>query len=1127
MSNTREFWRAGKGLVRGLAVVSAAFAVMLAAPASFAQEITGAIRGTVSGPDGTPEGGATVTITDTRTGSTRTVTTSESGAFNVRNLTIGGPYTIRVSDDEYKSTQINDVFTSLSGATSFNIVLETGAAIEEIVTVASAVATTDVAIGPSSSFDFQQISAMPTISRQIRDVIRIDPRVNIGRGNDGNGFGISCLGGNNRLNAFTIDGIASADGFGLNASGNSSRNNFPIPFDAVSNASVEFAPMDVQYGRFTGCNVNVVTRSGTNEWQGSAFYLFNDNDTTADELDGVAINENPFENETIGFDIGGPIIKDKLFFYAAYEENDGFNAQPFGPAGAGFVNERTVTLAEANQIRDILANQYGIDAGELVRQRPNTSERIFTRFDWNINEQHRAEFTYTNLEERNLEPDDAFRTSFSNTFELEGTDQEAISLRLYSDWTDRFSTEIRYSTLEVNDIQGPLGGGEAQNENIPRIIVDSLDFQAGPGQFRSANQLDYTLDQLKLTGHYELGGHYLTFGYDLDRLDVFNLFIANATGTLEFADIAALQAGTVSQIEKNGAFSGNPFDAAADFGRDIHSFYLQDTFDLRDNLTVVAGFRADFYDSSDRPAENPIFIQRYGFTNTQAFDGLELFQPRIGLTWEPEGFGDTTVRAGIGRFSGGDPTVHFANSYQNSGALIGDAELFDGTDPVGPCTAADANVLSGGNFTGIPDCIQDGIEASALANRGRVAAVDPDYDLPYVDRYSVGFTHNTDFEIDFFSDWNVQFDYIRSEFGDAPDWIDLTLTENVDASGQPIILPDGRPQFNAIDPLRTGCGAIYIGLSEGYINNSPACDSGGDDQDILLTNGPSGSSDSYSLQLSKTFAFTADTTLDFRLGYAYTDARIGNPANSSTATSSYEENAQAVINQTVIAPAQYANKHNIVIAMNFEHYFFDQAPTQIGLFFRRRSGRPFSYVYDNNTPTTLFGDSDNEERNLFYVPTGPTDPLVDISPLVADGTDDDFFNFLEASGLNRYAGQIAPRNAFEQQWTSDIDIRLQQDIPLPGADHNLKLFFDIENVMNLIDDSNNIQVFTQSGDVGEGVPVLDAALSTDGSQYVYSNFNPTGGNFFATGGLNRNGRDVDIGDSAWRIQLGLRYTFGR
>ena len=638
---------------------------------------------------------------------------------------------------------------------------------------------------------------------------------------------------------------------------------------------------------------------------------------------------------------------------------------------------------------------------------------------------------------------------------------------------------------------------------------------SGPGQFRSANDLLYTLDQFKVAGYYDLGDHRLTFGYEQDSLDVFNLFVVNATGLIEFRSIADLEAGSAFNIDGNGSFTGDINDAAASFARDINTYYLQDEWTVNDRLGVTVGVRFDSYDSNDSPIENPIWEARYGFKNTQAFDGLDISLPRVGFTYDiPDGrWGEMQIRGGFGEFTGGDPTVHFSNAFSNFGGAIGRGRHFNA-----PCTAADLQVLNGGVFTGIPDCIVQQQIAEATQNKGRADAVDPNFELPSQQRWNIGMSLFTQSEIDFLDAWDVQFDVIYSDHRNSIEFLDLTLTQRVDANGAPIFLPDGRPQFVAIDPLLDGCNARFLGGNNGFTAVTTDCFAGRDDQDILLTNGPSGSTTSISVQLGKSFDFGEKSSLDFRFGYAYTDAKIGNPVNSSTATSGFEEVATAVINHNVLGPAQYANEHNFVLGATFRHYFFEDNPTTIGLFFRRRSGRPFSYAYDNNTPTTLFGDSDNEERNLFYVPTGPNDPLVDLSPLAEAGTMQDFFDFLQRTGLNRFAGKISGKNAFEQEWSTDVDVRISQSIPLGDSRHSLQFTFDIENILNLFSDSNNVQTFVTTGDVGEAVPVLDAALSADGTQYIYSNFNPGGSN--SAPSFDPISRDVD--DSVWRVQFGLK-----
>ena len=1100
-----------------LALIAAGLFSVLPLTAA-AQETTSTIRGTVTAPDGSAVAGQSVTITDTRTGNRRTATTSDSGTFNVRGLPVGGPYTIRVESDQYQNALVTDVYTNLSAAASFDIALAAqNAALEEIVVTAALVASADLAVGPGTAFSAEDIEAMPSIARQIRDVIRIDPRVSVARSDNGAGSGINCLGGNSRSNAFTIDGTVANDGFGLNeGTGTSARFAFPIPYDTVASASVEFAPLDVQYSQFTGCAINIVTKPGSNEFHGSVFYLYNDDDLTGSDLGDDTVITDPFEDKNFGFDLSGPIIKDKLFFTVAYEETDEGGVQNTGPIGAGFANEDFLTLAEANQISDILLNQYGRDVGGIVRNLPQTSERTFVRLDWNIDEKHRAELTYTKLEELNLDPDDLGFDgfTFNDNFENEGIDQDTLSLRAFSNWTDNFSTEFRYSKFDVTDIQGPAGGGEAQDANpITRIQVEDgagdVIFTSGPGFFRSANDLQYEIEQLKLAADYVINDHTLTFGFERESRDIFNLFIPNATGTLVFADIAALQAGTASEIDFNGSFTGDPTDAAATFERAINSIYIQDEWQFNDAITFIAGLRYDQYDTSDNPIANPVFEQRYGFSNQQTFDGLDLLQPRLGITWElpTSRWGTTQLNAGFGVFGGGDPTVHFANAYQNFGGAIGSGDEGDA-----PCTPADLQVISGGQFTGLPDCVRTAAAASANANTGAVAAVDPGYDLPSNHRWSIGINHMLESNVTFFNGWEIQADYIYTEHKNAPDWVDLRLTPNG------VILPDGRPQFFEVDPLLPGCTATFAGLRQGFLNagtnGGPCDDTGNPNQDTLLTNGVEGSSSSFTVQFAKEFNITDRTSLNVGIGYAYLDAEVGNPVNSSTAGSSYEEVATAVLNNVQLGPSVWANEHNLVLRANFKHYFFENHPTSIGLFFQRRSGRPFSYTYEDDTVERFFGDSDDEERVLLYVPTGPNDPLFDFSQLSADEVTA-LFQFLDSSGLSAYAGGIAPKNGFNAPWHSDLDIRIQQDVPVPwGENHTFQVFLDIENALNLIfGDDENIRQYADTGDIEEGIRVLQIDDSVT-SQFVVEDWFDEGAN-----------PERDVDDSVYRIQLGVRYQF--
>lgn len=1043
---------------------------------------------------------------------------------------------------------------SVSGVSSLDISLESVSdqAIEEIVVTAAALVTTKLAIGPSSSFGLETLENVPSIAHDIRDTIRIDPRVNIDQGNDDN---ISCLGANNRFNSFTIDGVRSSDGFGLNASGFPARNTMPIPFDAVREVSVEFSPFDVEYGQFTGCSINLVTKSGTNEFHGGVFALLSTSGISGKTINGETVVTEPFKDYNWGADIGGPIIKDKLFFYAAYEETDDGAVQSRGPIGGGFASEGGPTVAEVDEIQGILESVYGHETLGIARTLPETSRRILGRIDWFINDQHRLALTYGRLREAFTEPDDfgfAAPFAFFNNFEISGSQIETYSARLFSDWSDNFSTEIRVSRLDNHDRQSPVGGGEAQDASpVIRIIVDDLTV-SGPGQFRSANALVTQIDQLKFKANYISGNHTYSAGYELDQLDVFNLFVINATGSITFDSIADLTAGNASEIAGAGSFTGDINDAAASFSRSIHTLYIQDKWQATPELMIQLGLRYDFYKSGDNPPESSAFVSRYGFTNSQGFSGLKMLLPRLGITYDaPWNFyGETTFRAGGGIFTGGDPSVWFSNAYTNWGGAVGAGRAGGFFGDIAPCTSANLQVLDGsGNFTGIPACIAAGQQIETAAQAGRVAATDPDFKLPSVIRGSFGFTHMTDFDGaagGFFDDWRVDMDLVHTRGRNAPAWVDLTLT--------PVgFAPDGRLLFNAVDPLLPGCDAVFQGPIAGFSspqeqliddNGVPvvdslgnpvmgsqtrqggSCDAGGDDQDILLTNANrrGDGSTSVSLLLAKDFDYTLfgkPANFDIGIGYSYTTAKGFAPGQGSTATSSFEETSLTNINDPELGPTQWNNTHNITLALNFRHQFVGDLWSKLSIFYNARSGRPFSYTYDNNTATTAFGDSDNEERNLIYVPTGPNDPLVDFSGMSASDVTA-FFEFLDRTGLSKYAGQISPRNGFRDDWFKDLDLRFAQDLPTPWEGHRFQVFFDIENFLNLISDNSNLFRFNDRGDVIEGVPVLDAAI-VDG-QYVYTNFSPGGGKSFADTGFNANDR-ISTGASLWAIQIGIKYQF--
>ena len=1065
-------------------VVSLTAAATIAAPAA-AQETTSGITGSVTDENGASIEGATVVLTDGRTGRTRTTTTTGTGSFNFRNLEVGGPYTVSVNADGYEGEVVEGLAVRLSDTTGLAFQLAQGSTTlgNEIVVSASSVQTAPLALGPGQSFSLEVITEQPTITRDIRDIISIDPRVTLDAGFPDDNGAVSCLGGSERTNSLTVDGIRTDDGFGLGSSGFPSEGQ-PFPLDSLSAVSVEFAPFDVQYGNFSGCNINVVTKSGSNEFSGGGYFFYRDQSLLADELEGQPFNAGDFEVKQWGAFLGGPIIQDKLFFFVNYDRVDATQGIDDGPLGSGAANEaQLVTVDEINQIRQIVQDQYGFDVGTVLTSQPRSTERVFARLDAVIADDHRLALSYGRTRE------DVFggvtanarfnEIGLSSNAYQAGNNIDTYSARLISDWSDNFSTEIRVSRLDNADIQDSLSGTNFQQFEI--VTPSGGTVFVGPDRFRQANDLRTTTDQAKLAGFLTAGDHFFTIGFEYDSFDVFNLFVQDGNGTAEFASIDDLEAGIPSDFVVRLPTSGNIADATAEFKREIFTVYVQDEWQVTTDLLLQAGLRYDFYNGSVQPTEAPLFVQRYGFSNNNGFDSLDVIQPRFGFTYDVgETFaGSTTIRGGVGIFSGGDPTVLFSNSYTNNGTALDDVFLDEIQD------AGITDFLG----AGVPSSVQ----ALTVAGDGEVNAIDPDFEISKTIRANFGIEHQFDFGP------TLILDYIYTKVNDPLFVQDLTLAQIGTA-------PDGRPLYRQVDFADPDC-RVDAASSDCSTRRT---------SDFLLTNGESTNSHVVSVQLRDSWPQEGNFLGlggSFAIGYAYQDVEEIQPLTSSRAVSNFGNFSKIDVNNPEVGRANASRVHNAVARLNLEKDFFENATSQLTFFLRYRTNQPFSFNFDTPGRFNPFGDSQAfEDRVLLYVPAvnDPTVVYADTFDLTA------FNNYLETTGLDEYRGEILRRNAFDNGDYWDLDISFQQDVPGFFGRDKFTFRVDLQNALNLIDSDWN--VLRDSG-FEYNVPIVQATINDDG-QYVFENFvNPTGsdGNPFPQG--------LSTGPSLWGVQLGVRYEF--
>ncbi|MEQ8558337.1 MAG: TonB-dependent receptor [Henriciella sp.] len=979
-------WKLYSGVAAAIMATAA-----IVAPAE-AQVTSSGIRGTVTDEAGAPVANADVVIRDDSTGIVRTTTTTSNGQFTIRNLPVGGTYAVSVMASDFQSQEVPGVMLTLGDTSEVNFSLAEGnRTMETVVVTGSASDYAQVAVGPSATFGLETLQQAPAINRNITDVLRIDPRVYVDESR-GDINSVQCAGKNSRFNSLTVDGVKLNDNFGLNSNGYPTER-IPFSYDAIEQVSVELAPFDVQYGGFSACNINAVTKSGSNEIHGYAFADYTNDGLRGDSLEGDDITTGEYDEYRYGFGISGPIIKDKLFFFAAYEKLEGANLFDRGPLGSGAVNEVNITQAEVDEILRIAREIYQYDPGEIPSSFDNEDEKILIKLDWNINDDHRAAFTYNYNDGFNIAQSDGDNDEleFSNHLYERGAKLEAYVGSLYSDWTPNFSTEVRVGYSELNNRQNSIGGTDFGEITIE---TDDVDVYLGGDDSRQSNVLSYDTFNLALKGFYTVDSHNISFGYEREELDVFNLFVQHTETEIDFdansgatlpgvfdPAIENFELGLADNINYNNAPSGNPEDAAADWGYAINTLYAQDEYDFGTGFVLTAGLRYDWYTTDDKPETNPDFLADYGFSNGQTLDGEGLLQPRVGFTWDINE--DLDLRGGIGVYSGGNPNVWLSNTYSANNVLQFGADGGDfGLEQNGgpsifdiPYVMCEDGVPTGPGYC-IPEDMADAVAAGAGSNF-EINYLDPDFKLPYEVKMSLGATKYVDIP-GLGNDYMLSADALYTITENSAVWIRGDLEQTGTTTG-----PDGRvyPTYSSV--------------------REPA---------FVLTNSPS---DAKSLLLSGSIAKQYDFGLDWSFGYAYSDAEDVHPMTSSVAFSNYVNRAFADPQDVSAARSDYNIEHRFTALMNYEREFFGDNTTRFSLFGQANSGLPYSLTIDEN-PNNITGFT----------------PFLEGEPFLA-------------------AGQV--RNGEEGSWWGKVDLKVEQEFLLPN-DHVASGFVVVDNLTNLLND---------------------------------------------------------------------------
>ncbi len=1098
------------------------FALLLLAPAAFgphhearAQRTTAAITGVVLDETDQPLPGVNVVAIHQPTGTQYGAATNVEGRYTLQGLRIGGPYTLTASFIGYQGRREEGITLRLGEKRVIDFSLQPKTEeLEAVEVVAERNPVIDqTRTGAGISIDEEQIQDLPTIARSLQDFARLVPQAS------GYGGALSFGGRNDRFNNIQIDGATFNDVFGLgDATPGSQAGSQPISLDAIAALNVDIAPYDVRSGNFTGGQVNAVTKSGTNEVFGLARFVGGTEAFTGD-LNGIGTSE--FSQAFYVVNVGGPIIKDKLFFFVNGELKresspldtrvsdagglNTFNLSPEALSALGFES----TEAVLNEISTIADSVYGFNPGGINPiSRRQDDEKLLVKLDWNVSDNHRATLRYNFLNARN----DAGLGRGTQTFGFASEQYvfrnttNSLTAQVNSTFGDNLLNEGRVTYTRIRD-ERDIG-----DSAFPSVEIElgQSTVNLGPGRFNQANRLDQDLIEVTDNLTYLRGNHTLTFGTNNQFFRFSNLFIQDFFGTYSFQgftagdeQVSALEAFRRGQPTEYNFSYATPAAGTARPEAEFTAFqlgaYVQDEWEVTSGLRLTAGLRVDVPFTPEEPTQNPTALDQFGLSTSNVATGNLLWSPRLGFNYRTQTLGDdlnVQVRGGTGLFAGAPPFVWISNQFSNTGADLFrlDTDFSPGSDFYG-----DGSGPAGDRF--VPRTIgQDPTgqprpgEGNALApeETTEINLIDPDFKYPRVWRTNIAV------------DQELPYGFVATLEGIYSKSTNEILYRNLNI-GQ--ANPD-----DPTSPLPTGRSLYGRPFYEGRISD--------DFTNVLyLTNTDQGYDYSLTAQLQRRVA----RGLSGSLSYTYGQARSLNNGTSSRAISNWQFNENFDVNNPRLGDADFVVRHRILGSLTYRvAYLNDRAATTLGFVYDGRAGEPFSWIYDGNAN----GDT-RDDNDLVFVPENETDIVL------TSGNWDLMNAFIEGrSELNEARGTVIRRNTGRAPWQNVLDLRLTQEIATVRG-QRVELTVDFQNFLNWLNDDwgrirrpsfNNafawgISGYVEDDDVGSqlggrvltaddvGKPIVSFAEETARDDLSDELFNVS--NIF----------------SRWRMRLGLRYTF--
>ncbi|HEU4631323.1 MAG TPA: carboxypeptidase regulatory-like domain-containing protein, partial [Gemmatimonadaceae bacterium] len=901
-----------------LSALAAALLLAVAVRPAAAQVTTGGIAGRVVSPAGEPIESAQIQVTNTATGRTVGTLTRENGSYSIIGLEAGSAYEVTARRIGFQAVTQRGVRVALGLQTPLDFTLTPAATQLAAVTVE---ASTEPAIiapdhrGTQTSISDTLIRRLPTLNRNFTDFVALTPQV----GNSGPG--LSGAGTNNRFNNIQIDGATEADLFGLGSTGQpgGQANGKSIGLEAVKEYQVLLAPYDVRLGNFSGALINAVTKSGRNEFFGSA-YAFGRNESFVRSQDYI----DEFRQIQYGFSLGGPIVRDKALFFVNAEIQDRQT-----PAGGPSINNGTsLTSGQIDAFKAQLAERGMNVAGTgAAVTNENPLQNIFARLDFNL------PHSTTLVLRHNFghAEDDVFsrsRSGSSPSFNLSDagylfkSDKNATVAQLRTNLSNGAYNEFIAGYTTIRDRRAPAVEGLPQ---VDMIISGVATLTAGSERSSQANELDQ--DIIELTDNFTIPvgeSHRVTVGTQNTFYKVRNLFGQNRYGYWVFNSPEDLAAGTAREYRvgvpvTNGQIGEG--DGAVRFSAFNWSLYAEDEWTISPRFNITYGLRVEAPTFSDKPPYNPDVEEIFGRRTDEVPSNNITFSPRFGFNWDPTGDATQQIRGGVGVFTGRPAYVWLSNAFQNSGGFSGYAQL--------TCRGDDTPAFTAAAVASPPRACSDGTTARAGSE---VDLLSEDLKFPQNLRANLAYDRQI------FDDYTVTFEALYTR------GINNLFYQNIALAGPVGTDPDGR---------------VLYGLQP----EEPNLVDPGRDVVLDVTN----QSKDYSYSLTAGIARRFTQNFGGSVYYTYSQAKDVQNLTSSTAFSQYRFGRPLVTRQEDLSlgTSIFSQPHRIVATGTYTF----PTRTTVSAIYVGQSGQAFGYVSS--------GDLNGDGLTLndpVYVPTGPDDP---------------------------------------------------------------------------------------------------------------------------------------------------------